>query len=184
MRKRNFSSAGCGNLRDCRWSLFKAKESHALYSERYTLTQRVTSAHAFDTIRPQLLLAVAMCHANDDGFLDWPLGLDTPPSENAIHMSGVFGRTAIITSLVDFADDIPEVYGKYFFGNVPENRKAKNFLPPISFITANAAIEQTKDTAMRLTELHELYGAARKREHSKDLVLPLFTRARIELPPV
>jgi hypothetical protein len=166
------------------WSLFNAGQTEALYTQRYTLTQRVTLSHAFEEARPLLLLAVAMCNANDEGFLDWPLGLDTPPSDNAIHMSGVFGRTAIITSLVEFAEDIPEVYGKYFFNGVPDDRTVKEFLPPVSFISANGAIAQTKETASRLTALHEQYGAARRREHSSELAASLFARRRVELPPV
>jgi hypothetical protein len=166
------------------WSLSTTGVTEALYTERFTLVERVTSSDAFDQIRPQLLLAIAMCNANDEGFLDWPLGLDTPPSDNAIHMSGAFGRTAIITSLADFAEQIPDVYGKYVFGSPPVDRGAKTFFPPVSFVSANAAIAQTKETAKRLTELHELYGAARRREHSKELAELRFTRARIELPPV
>jgi hypothetical protein len=44
-----------------------------------------------------------------------------------ITMSGVFHRVAIITSLADFADMIPDVYGKYVFGAVPPDRNAKVF---------------------------------------------------------
>jgi hypothetical protein len=95
-------------------------------------------------------------------------------------MSGVFGRTAIITSLVDFAEDIPEVYGKYFFNGVPDDRTVKEFLPPVSFIS----IAQTKETASRLTALHEQYGVARRREHSSEHAASLFARRRVELPPV
>src|SRR5262249_2944928 len=87
------------------WHLL-GRGDRARYTERYTLVERVTTPRAFEEIKPRLLLALAMCRANDDGFVDWPLGLDTMPGESALTMSGVFRRVAIITSLVDFADAI------------------------------------------------------------------------------
>jgi hypothetical protein len=57
-----------------------------------------------------MVLAVALIRNNDPGYKDWPMGLGTPPSENARTMSGVFGRIALICSLSHFADEIPDVY--------------------------------------------------------------------------
>ena len=106
------------------WSFGAAQVPHALYTERYTLRERVTSPRAFAEIRSRLVLAVAAADANDPGFKDWPLGLDTPLSENAIHMSAVFGEIALMSSLQEFADVIPGVFGQYAFGPVPADRTA------------------------------------------------------------
>jgi hypothetical protein len=161
-----------------RWHMFAGPEHR--YTDKYSLRDRITTPRAFDEIRPGMLLAMATCHANDPGYEDWPLGLDTPPGEDAITVSGVFGRLAIITSLVDFSDQIPDVFGKYAFGPVPADRSAKVFLPPCAFLTANGAIAETKTTALRLGRAHELRARQMRAEHSPSLV-PV--RYRVELPP-
>jgi|SoiMethySBSTD1v2_1073268.scaffolds.fasta_scaffold23554_2 hypothetical protein len=161
------------------WSLYAPSEGR--YTAKHSLRDRVTKPNAFSEIRERLLLAVAFCHANDPGFEDWPLGIDTPPGEDAITMSGVFRRTAIVTSLTDFADVIPDVFGKYVFGPTPEDRTAKVFLPPCSFLTANGAIQATKETALHLSTAHTALGR-QLREDAKPQLVPV--RYRVELPPV
>src|SRR5262249_4855659 len=145
-----------------------------------------TNPRAFEEIRPRMMLALAMCRTNDEGFVDWPLGLDTMPGDSSLTMSGVFRRVAIVTSLVDFAGIIPDVFGKYAFGNPPTDRSVKSFVPPCSFVTANAAIEMTKKVAARLTKLHDEFAAEAWRERAAAFpgrsVIPV--RKRIELPPV
>lgn len=154
-----------------------------VYTQKYCLRDRVTRSEPFAEIRQRLLLAIATCHANDPGFDDWPLGLDTPPGENAITMSGVFKRVAIITSLADFADQIPDVYGKYMFGPVPADRTKPVFSPPCSFPFAKGAIETTKMTAAKLSVAHaELSEAMRERGPGlSPQIIPV--RKRVELPP-
>jgi hypothetical protein len=95
-------------------------------------------------------------------------------------MSGVFGRVAIITSLVDFADEIPDVFGKYPFGSIPGHRSGKVFLPPCAFLKADGAIAETKATALRLARAHQLLGRQMRAEHSPPVV-PV--RYRVGLPP-
>jgi hypothetical protein len=93
------------------WALYTGSGG----TTKYSLRDRIAEPHAFAEIRPMLLLAMATCHANDPGFDDWPLGIDTPPGEDAITMCGVFKRVAIVVSLTDFEGDVPDVYGKYVF---------------------------------------------------------------------
>jgi hypothetical protein len=164
------------------WGLHAHQMPGARYTERYTLRERVTSHEAFAEIRPRLLLAVATCHANDPGFKDWPLGLDPPPGEDAIHMSGVFGEIALITTLAEFAHAIPDVFGKYEFGPLPADRNAPAFLPPCAFLTANGAIQTTVEVAQRLCELHGNLAQQKNRPPAAKIIMP--PRRRIELPPV
>ena len=65
----------------------------ALYSRRYTLRERVTTSQVFEEVRNEMMLGVALIRNNDPGRKDWPMGLDTPVGENALTMSGVFGRS-------------------------------------------------------------------------------------------
>lgn len=163
------------------WALYASSDRR--YTEKWTLRDRVVEPYAFADIRPRLLLAVGTCYANDPGFNDWPLGIDTPPGEDAISMSGVFRRVAIITSLVDFMDAIPDVFGKYTFGTVPSDRNAKVFLPPCSFLTAKGAIATTKATAMRLSAAHQEFGGQLRQQAGTRFSEIIPVRYRVELPP-
>ena len=165
------------------WAMNAVATGHAeaRYTGNRTLLERTTQPEAFAEIRERMVLAIAMCNANDHGFIDWPLGLDTPPSENAVSMSGVFGRIAIVTSLVDFLADIHPAFGTYNFGGPPTDRNEKVFQPPRTFLTANGAIAATKSTALKLMHLHDHLGD----EMRANVLAPLVTdRRRVELPPV
>lgn len=171
------------------WGIFRDHNTEE-YTRLYSLRERITTSRAFDEIRSSLILAIALANANDPGHHDWPMGLDTPVGENAITMSGVFRRVALIVSLAQFADAIHPAFGQYSFSQRPDDRVAKIFVPPRSFITARAAVTVTQECAMILSELHDEWGRQRKREHEEEakdgklprLILP--PRKRIEFPPV
>lgn len=170
------------------WSVFR-DHNHQTYTRRFTLRERVTMSRAFDEVRPHLVLAVALANANDPG-RDWPMGLDTPVGENAITMSGVFRRVALMVSLEQFADEVHPAFGQYRFGPPPADRNAKVFAPPCSFLTARGAVSVTQDCAARLLVLHDEFGRHMKREQeaaeregrSPHLILP--DPRRIQFPPM
>jgi hypothetical protein len=163
------------------WALATAGgSSHQRYSGRYTLIERVTQPAAFDEVRAELVLGIAMVNQNDPGFKDWPLGLDTPPGQNAISMSGVFGRIAMVTSLRQFIDAIDPAFGRFSFGAAPVDRDARIFEVARTFITANAAIAVTRETGLRLMTAHERMGELWRAATP----IPVISRPRIELPPV
>lgn len=152
-----------------------------LYTSRYSLRERVETSRVFDEVREDMVLAVALTHHNDLDRRDWPMGLDTPVGESALTMSGVFGRIALICSLSRFAGEIPDVYGKFFFGGPAEKRKEKVFQPPMSFITAHAgAVATTRVVAHHLADLHEELGKELRERQSG--IIPV--RWRVELPRI
>jgi hypothetical protein len=167
------------------WSIFHDPNAEK-YTQRYTLSERITTSRAFDEARSELVLAIALARANDDGHTDWPMGLDTPVSENAITMSGVFRRVAMIVSLARFADAIHPAFGKYVFGQPPSDRNAKIFCPPCTFLTARGAVIATQESAMALSALHDSAGWEWRRQYEEGrsgrLILP--KHGRIELPPM
>jgi hypothetical protein len=114
------------------------------------------------------------------------MGLDTPVGENAITMSGVFRRVAMIVSLARFADAIHPAFSKYLFGQPPANRNAKIFCPPCTFLTARGAVTATQESAMALSALHDSAAREWKRQYDEGrsgrLILP--DHRRIELPPM
>ena len=130
--------AGCGSSRGFQWSLYASSDRR--YTEKWTLRDRITQPHAFAEIRSRLLFAITVCHANDPGFDDWPLGIDPPPGEDAISMSGVFHRVAIVTCLVTSRMDIPDVFGKYAFGTAPLDRDTKRL--PTTLLLFNGGDRQ------------------------------------------
>jgi hypothetical protein len=164
------------------WAVMSTHRPEGLYTRRYTLRDRVITSQAFDEVRNDMTLAVALVNNNDPGFKDWPMGLDTPPSENATTMSGVFGRIALICSFSRFSEAIPDVYGKVQFGCPTEDRDAKAFLPPVSFMHAGGAIETTTKVGHLLARLHDEWGRDAKRSHTGSIIIP--DRRRVELPPV
>lgn len=153
-----------------------------LYTSRYTLRDRVVTPDAFNEVREDMLLAVALTRNNDPTHRDWPMGLDTPPSENALTMSGVFGRIALICSLAHFANDIPDVYGKFRFGAPVTDRANKVFLPPMSFIYAGGAINMTREVGVRLAILHDEWGRRGWLRKERGVIIP--SRPRVELPSI
>ncbi len=171
------------------WSIFRDHNTEK-YSRIYTLRERVATSRAFNEIRPELVVAIALARTNDEGYDDWPLGLDTPVGENAITMSGVFRRVALIVSFKRFADAIHPAFGKYAFGHPPADRNAKIFCPPCSFTTARAVVTATQESSMALAVLHDALGHEMKEQYAEadkagqlpHLILP--NRKWIELPPV
>lgn len=153
-----------------------------VYTRRYTLGERVTTSRAFDEVREDMVLAIALIRNNDPDHRDWPMGLDTPPSENALTMSEVFGRIALICSLAQFEAEIPDVYGKFRFGAPVAQRAEKVFQPPVSFIYAQGAIHTTIEVGHRLAELHDEWGRERRAREQGGIIIP--NRRRVELPPV
>jgi hypothetical protein len=160
----------------------RTNRPEGLYTRRYSLRDRVVTSNAFNEVRTDMLLAVALIHNNDPEHKDWPMGLDTPPSENALTMSGVFGRVALVCSLSHFADDIPDTYGKFRFGAPPAERANKVFLPPVAFIQSQGAIQTTVETGCRLAEIHDEWGREGQRRRQGSIIIP--NRRRVELPIV
>jgi hypothetical protein len=154
--------------------------SEGLYTHRYTLRERVATSRAFDEVRADMLLAIALIHSNDPEFKDWPMGLDTPSGESALTMSGVFGRVALICSLSRFADEIPDVYGKFRFGAPVADRAKKVFLPPMSFMFGRGATQTTMEVGHRLAEVHDAWGRDELRRQKGRTIIPV--RRRVELP--
>jgi hypothetical protein len=160
----------------------RTNRPEAVYTRRYTLRERVITSQAFDEVREDMLLAIALVHKNDPAHRDWPMGLDTPPSENALTMSGVFGRIALICSLAQFDDEIPNVYGKFRFSAPVAQRAEKVFQPPVSFIYSEGAIQTTVEVGHHLAELHDQWGRERQPREQAGLFIP--NRRRVELPPI
>lgn len=128
--------------------------------------------------RRLLSLAVALINENDEGFHDWPIGLDSGLSDhNSIFVSGVFCRTAVMVLAREFAHMVPVAFDLYHFPAECGDRGTKAFFPKVGFHTCGDAILTTVGASVDLAVAHENW--ARERSSSSPLT---FVRNELLLP--
>jgi hypothetical protein len=129
-----------------------------VYTERYTLRERVL--RPIDDIRGKITLAIGLAEQRDSEFREGAMGIDSFNVHNAVFVSGVFSRVAILVSLSVFDEDIPPVLSKYRLAPHRDHStaKAKLFFPAVGFPTCTAAIGTMKAISPTLSALHDEYG--------------------------
>ncbi len=129
-----------------------------IYSERYTLRERVLNP--IDELRGNLTVAIALAEQRDPAFEEGALGIDSFNVHNAVFVSGVFSRIAVLVSLSMFDDAIPAVFSKYHLAPHREHSTAtaKLFFPAIGFPTCMTAIVLMKAISPVLSRLHDEHG--------------------------
>jgi hypothetical protein len=87
------------------------------------------------------------------------MGIDSFNVHNAIFVSGVFSRIAILVSLSLLDDEIPAVFSKYQLAPNREHSTAtaKLFFPGVGFPTCTVAIGMMKAISPVLSRLHDEY---------------------------
>jgi hypothetical protein len=66
------------------WHLNYVDTPQARYTDSHTLVERVTTSAPFEQVRKDMVVAISRIKSNDEGFEDWPLGLDMPLSLSAM----------------------------------------------------------------------------------------------------
>jgi hypothetical protein len=134
----------------------------AVYTQRYTLRDRVL--RPIDDIRGNITLAIGLAEQRDSDFEEGAMGIDSFNVHNAVFVSGVFSRVALLVSLSLFDDEIPSVLSKYRLAPHREcaTSKAKLFFPAVGFPTCTIAIGMMKAISPTLSNLHDQHG-----EHMK-----------------
>jgi hypothetical protein len=157
------------------WNAAHLSHPTARYSALYTVRERVLGTIS---IRPMLSLAISFVERNDDGFNDWPVGIDSGiwPT-NSIFVSGVFVRTALMVLLTEFVHLVPPQFGIYPFPPADKLTADKVFFPPTGFATANEAIFATKVASGLIGSAHE--QRAREWDARPTFVMP---GRRVEIP--
>lgn len=130
----------------------------AVYTERYTLRERVL--RPIDDIRGNITLAIGLAEQRDPDFEEGAMGIDSFNAHNAIFVSGVFSRVAILVSLGLFDEEIPSVLSKYRLAPHREHgtARAKLFFPSVGFPTCTVAIGMMKTISPVLSLLHDEHG--------------------------
>jgi hypothetical protein len=128
------------------------------YSLAFTLRQRVLNR--LGQIRGRLVLAVSRIHRIDESYGDRPLGLDSQLAEtNAIFVSGVFSKLAVMVVLDTFADRIPSQFSRCALAATPDAvSDAKLFFPETGFYDDTQAVVVTASCSVELDALHEGYA--------------------------
>jgi hypothetical protein len=143
-----------------------ANHAHGRYSYKYTLRERVLLP--IDAVRAHLTLAVALIEKIDPEFGDMPIGVDATTEHDAIFVSGVFSRIALMVLRSDLQHLVPPQFGLY--GLAPSRNAlhaGKLFYPPVSFRDDVEAVFVTKLSSHRLSEEHDQLAIAMREDISK-----------------
>jgi hypothetical protein len=129
------------------------------YTRTYTLRDRVL--RAIDVVRGQLILALALIRNVEPVHGDLPMGIDAVTEHDAIFVSGVFSRVAMIVSLCGFEHLIPQEFSRYRLApQRSDDGVAKLFYPAASFDTDSEAVAVTREASVRLSEAHDAHAVA------------------------
>ena len=137
---------------------WRFKHPRHVYAQRYSLRERVLLP--IDELRGQLLLCIALAEKRDPQFAEGAMGIDSENVHNAIFVSGVFSRIAVLVSLAIFEEDIPAVFSKYRLAprRGEPTADTKLFFPATSIPTCTVAIALMMGISARLSEMHDKFG--------------------------
>jgi hypothetical protein len=90
------------------------------------------------------------------------MGINSDCEQNALFVSGVFSRIAMMVLLENFTSIVPRQFSKYRLAPkriAPEN-DAKLFFPATRFATCTDAVGVTYKCSARLREAHDAWAEA------------------------
>lgn len=144
------------------------------YSGFWTMKERILGG-SIASIRQDLVFGASLIEGNDEGFEDWPFGIDSAIGKrNAIFVAGVFSRIALVVGLTRHIDLIPSSFTTYLLKAAPDLTGAKVLFPRAGFKTPREAIETTRRASVLLLFAHEQTFA-----HEEEVNV---RRPRVELP--
>jgi hypothetical protein len=136
------------------------------YTRKYTLKERVLTP--IDAIRKHLLLAISLIGEIDITDKDLPMGVDSINEIDAIFVSGVFAKIAIMSVLDNFRNQIPEEFDIY---QLAEKRNKigdmKVFFPKTGFEDGGIAVFTVISQSKFLSELHDQFAMNLEEIHKK-----------------
>jgi hypothetical protein len=137
--------------------LWIAAHPSGTYTDKYSLRERVL--RPLDEIRKHLILAIALIQSIDPSYNDTPMGIDSDTQHDAIFVSGVFSKIAVMVVLSTFEDMIPSPFCKF---RLADRRNAlssaKLFYPKVGFANDTDAVGVTVFASIRLSKAHDAYA--------------------------
>ena len=137
---------------------WKLNHRDAVYSTKCTLRDRVLNP--IDKLRGDIVLAVGLIATIDPDYGDAPMGIDSDCEHNALFVSGVFSRIAMMVVLENFTSIVPRQFSKYRLATkrIPPESDAKLFFPATCFATCTDAVGVTFTCSARLREAHDAWA--------------------------
>jgi hypothetical protein len=124
------------------------------YSEIYTIRDRVL--RRIGSIRDELALAISLVERIDYGFTDEPMGLDSSNRSNAVFVSGVFSRIAMMSTLRVFSYGLPDGFTVIQLPSVTAaDGDTKLYFPRVGFPTCTEAVVYMRQNAPQLALQHD-----------------------------
>ncbi len=124
------------------------------YTKGLTLRQRVLVP--ITGIRGDLTLAIALIERVDPQYGDAPLGLDHTSRLNAVFVSGVLSRLALMVVQEPLAPLIPSAFTQYRLLPVPDATSAAKLChPKVGFSTCTDAVGVTIEASRELSIAHD-----------------------------
>jgi hypothetical protein len=127
------------------------------YTINYTLRERVL--RPIDDIRRHLVLAVSLIEELHPESEDWPMGIDSDTEHDAIFVSGVFSKIAMMVTLEAFIPLLPEEFSCYRLAPKKDAASdAKFFHPKIGFKNDVDAIVVTYNASGPMAKVHDEFA--------------------------
>jgi hypothetical protein len=124
------------------------------YTTAYTLRERVL--RPIDNIREHLVLAVSLIEGLHPKSDDLPMGIDSDPELDAIFVSGVFSKIAVMVLLDTFIHLLPEAFSYYRLAPRKETVSgAKLFYPQVGFKDDVEAVGVTLLASKLIEKAHD-----------------------------
>lgn len=124
------------------------------YTLKYTLRERVL--FPIDEVRSQLVLGMALFKSLHPESTDLPMGLDSSNQVDAIFVSGVFSKIAMMVVRDTFQSMIPDKFSCYRLASRRNSLYAgKLFFPPTSFLDDVEAVGETWMASIPLSKAHD-----------------------------
>ncbi|MAZ01597.1 MAG: hypothetical protein CMN56_00495 [Sneathiella sp.] len=161
------------------WSINHISHPTLRYSEKWTLIDRVLGK-SFGDYRDDFCLAVGVAKKNDEGFSEWPVGLDSGIAiQNSVFVSGVFYKFAIMSLDAQFKHLVPKEFQLIQLKKTPTMEK--EYFPDAQFDTIRNAVKITQAASIKLCLSHELISSISDTSNQRTKLLG-FEPKRIELP--
>jgi hypothetical protein len=136
------------------------------YTRKYTLRERVLNP--IDEVRVHLILAVSLIRNIDKYHKDLPMGIDSTTEYDAIFVSGVFSKIAIMSVLEYFRGQIPEYFDTYQLNNQRDKiSDMKIFFPKAGYEDDNFAVYNVVTESKYLSELHDQFALELEDRHKE-----------------
>ena len=127
------------------------------YTRKYSLRERVLLP--IDNIRGNLVLAAALTASTDPEFGDLPMGIDAVTEHDAIFVSGVFSRIAVMVLHAKFENLVPGQFARYRLASKRHDLHAgKLFYPPVAFKDDVEAVSVTALSSIGLSDMHDQFA--------------------------